>query len=163
MTATVASFRTSFREFQSAAAYPDPDIQFWLDLCQGVAPAPGLLNVDRWLSLRDMGAMLFTAHNVVLEKRAQAEAQNGAVPGSNTGPISNKSVDKVSIAYDTASASDEKAGHWNLTTYGTRYTYMMRLVGAGPVQLNTGFYPLGPLSSVNGWSGPYTAPGWFGS
>jgi hypothetical protein len=69
-----------------------------------------------------------------------------------SGIVSSKSVDKVSVSYDTSGAMEAGAGHWNLTTYGTRYIRLVKLVGAGPLQIG------GSSStqySAAAWAGPY--------
>jgi hypothetical protein len=50
------------------------------------------------------------------------------------GMVARKTVDKVSVTYDTASAMEEDAGHWNLTVYGTRFIRLARMVGTGGMQ-----------------------------
>ena len=130
MTVTVDSFRANFCEFSDVNAYRDDDIAFWLMY------ANLLLNANRWASLLDLGLQLFVAHNLVLERQAKTASLNGAPPGLATGIISAKSVDSVSISYDTNSAMEKDAGQWNLTTYGQRYFRMMRMFGAGPIQVS---------------------------
>lgn len=136
MSITVEQFRINFSEFCDNVIYRDSDIQFWMDY------AALLLNANRWKSLLDLGTQLFVAHNLVLEQQAKAASANGGSPGVSTGIISAKSVDKVSISYDTNSAQEKDAGQWNLTTYGTRYYRMMRMFGAGPLQVGIGSSPV---------------------
>ena len=147
---TPQQFRTDFPEFTSSVDYPNSGISFWITV------AYKMMNAERWLDLIDVGAELFVAHNLVLEVRAQKAASNGGVPGENTGPLSSKSVDKVSISYDTGAAMEVDAGHWNLTVYGTRYRSLVRMFGAGPIQIGIGYS--NPLSLNNAWTGPYMAP-----
>lgn len=129
MTVTVSSFRTDFPEFASTVTYPDASVAFWL------AAAGKLLSVDRWAELLDLGTELFMAHNLALGARDQKAATAGGIGGSSAGLVASKAVDKVSVSYDTGAASIEGAGAWNLTTYGTRYIQLARLIGAGGVQL----------------------------
>ncbi len=150
MTATPNSFRQSFKEFANAETYPPDDVALWLDI------AYKMLNASRWGNILDLGAQLFAAHNLALEARAKKEAENGAPPGGNVGPITSKSVDKVSVSYDTASGIEPDAGHWNLTIFGTRFIKMARMMGAGPVQVGAGGC-IDPLSSANAWSGPWAS------
>lgn len=124
-----ATLRTDFPEFADTAAYPDSGVNFWLAL--GVK----LLNVDRWADLLDTGLELFAAHNLVLERQASKAAAFGGVPGVGSGPVSGKTVDKVTINYDTAAAMEPDAGHWNLTNYGSRFIRLARMAGAGGIQL----------------------------
>lgn len=146
MTVTPASLRTDFPEFSDDAAYPDSGITFWLTL------AGRLLNADRWGNLLDLGTSLFVAHHIVLERQAKRAADNGAAPGMTVGVINNKSVDKVTVGYDVSATLDPNAGHWNLTLYGIRFNGLVKMIGAGPLQVGVGYAP--PLSGP-AWPGPY--------
>ncbi len=150
MTITVAQFRADFSEFGSSVTFPNSAVQYWLNF------AYNFMNAARWGSSLDMGAELFAAHNLALEARTQAEAKAGGIPGAQVGPINSKSVDKVSIAYDTAAGAEPDAGHWNTTIYGTRYIKLAKMMGAGGLQLG-----IGSVDPINGpgWSGPLTTPG----
>lgn len=156
MTIDVATFRANFPEFGSSTTYPNAQVQFWLNT------AYNFVNADRWGSSTDLGAQLYAAHNMALEARAQAEAAAGGIPGQTTGPVSSKSVDKVSVGYDTGAATEKDAGHWNNTIYGTRFFRFAKLFGAGPIQVSAVQYD--PLNGP-GWPGPNTLPGMsnFGS
>jgi hypothetical protein len=152
MTITVQQFRADYPEFSSSSQYPNSAITYWLNL------AYLLLNPSRWGSVLDTGAELFVAHNVAIEARAQAEAANGGIPGGQVGPINSKSVDKVSISYDTSTGIQEGAGHWNLTVYGTRLIKLARMFGAGPIQVGIGYDPYGG----GAWAGPDVTPSMTG-
>ena len=143
MTVTAASFKTDFCEFSDISLYRDEDITFWLKY------AGLLLNANRWGNILDLATELYVAHNLTIERQAKSAAANGAPPGLATGIISAKSVDSVSISYDTNSAMEQDAGHWNLTTYGQRYWRMMRMFGAGPIQIG-----IGCLDANSPWNGP---------
>lgn len=161
MTVTVSKFRTDFSEFSDTTAYPDQDVNFWLLVAVGdpaaTPPVNGLLNERRLRSQYDLVTELFLAHNLSLEAKAKAEASNGAAPGVTTGPVSAKSVDKVSVSYDTGGGLELDAGHWNLTIYGTRFIRLVRLFGMGPIQIGVGATPwlAGP-----GWPGPFPSGGY---
>lgn len=129
MTVTASSFYADFPEFADVEAYPESTVSFWLAL------AVKLLDPCRWGDLLDVGTELFVAHNLTLDARNRKAASAGGIPGASSGVMSSKTVDKVSVSYDTAIAGVEGAGHWNLTTYGTRYIQLARMVGAGGVQL----------------------------
>lgn len=157
MTATAATLRQHFPEFADETTYPDTNVEFWLGI------AAKLVNESRWGELTDLGQELFAAHKLVLEFQAQASADTGSAPGTaQGGVVSGKSVDKVSVNYDTGAAAELDAGHWNMTTFGKRYIRLARMMGAGPIQVGvaSGY---DPLSSATAWSGPDTNPGWFGS
>lgn len=150
MAITVAQFRIDYPEFADVTKYPDSQVTYYLTL------AYQMLNSSRWMSQLDLGAELFVAHNVQLEARAQIEANNGGIPGTTTGPIASKSVDKVSVSFDVGSGIEPDAGHWNLTIYGTRFIKLARMKGAGPLLVGIGVAPSG-----NGpaWPGPWPYPG----
>jgi hypothetical protein len=126
---TIAQFRAAFPEFASTANYPDAQVQFWLDV------AAKLLNVDRWYDLFDQGAMLFSAHHLVIARRDQLAGSSGGMPGAIQGAVASKSVDKVSVSYQNDSSLYQDAGFWNLTSYGLQYWNLVRMVGAGGIQL----------------------------
>lgn len=149
MTISPQQFRVDYNEFNSSVTYPNSALSFWLDI------AYRQLNADRWGTSIDIGAELFVAHHLSIEARAQAESQAGGIPGGQVGPINSKSVDKVSIGYDTGAGIQPDAGHWNLTVYGTRFIRMARMMGAGPLFIGVGAVPAG-----NGlaWPGPSTIP-----
>lgn len=151
MTVTASSFREHFTAFASETDFPTPLVEYWL------AIAVKLVNADRWGDLTDMGVELFAAHNLVLDRRANEEGAAGGSPGMSTGVASSKSVDKVSVSYDTSTGVEEGAGHWNLTIYGTRFVRFSRMMGAGPVQVGTGGGEVygayvGPLQSITPWN-----------
>ena len=118
----------------------------------------------------DFASELYVAHNISIERRAQDEANTGGVPGTTTGPISAKSVDKVSISYDVAAAIIDGAGDWNLTIYGTRFARLVRMFGMGPLTIvgsgarfwcGWAINPGQGVQPVNGpaWCGPIYALG----
>lgn len=130
MTVTTAQLRSDFPEFADTTVYPDAMVQTWLTV------AASLVNADRWTELTNVGIELVTAHHLALSARDQNAAAVGGIPGTMTGPTSAKSVDKVSVSYDTAAASLDGAGFWALTSYGVRYLSLARMFGAGGLQIN---------------------------
>jgi hypothetical protein len=150
MAITVAQFRIDFPAFADVAAYPEASLTFWLNL------AYSMLNANVWGNQLDIAAELYTAHNIVLEKRAELEAANGDVPGTTTGPINSKSVDKISVGFDTGAATREGASHYNMTIYGTRLWRLILMFGKSPIFVGVGAVPVG---SGLAWPGPLTTPG----
>jgi len=146
MTVTVVSFRAAFPEFTDAPTYPQPEIQFWLDL------SAKLLNSDRWGELLDFGAQLFVAHNLCLQAASKTGAAGGGLPGQVVGPTTSASVDKVSYSRDASSAMDPANGHWNLSTYGLRYKQLLSMIGAGPIQVGA---PTAEDGFYGAWNGPF--------
>ena len=122
-------FRTNNPEFANVRYFPDAQIARWL------AVGGKLLSADRWGELLDHGLELFVAHHISLTRQNQKTAAAGGSVGQSSGPVSGKTVDKVTVSYDTASATELNAGHWNLTTYGTQYIRLARMIGAGGLQL----------------------------
>jgi len=149
MTISAQQFRVDYPEFSGTEKFPNSAVTFWLGI------AYQMLNADRWGNQLDIGAELFVAHNLAIEARAQLEASKGGIPGSQVGPINSKSVDKVSIGYDTSAGLELNAGHWNLTVYGTRFIRICRMMGAGPLFIGVGAVPVG---SGLAWPGPSTIP-----
>lgn len=152
---TPEQFVKVFPEFCNKKKYPEAAIEFYLELAYIV------LNAARWGRTLSFGIQMFTAHNLVLEAIAQAQAAKGAPPVGPSGPASSKSAGPVSISWDTGTAAELNAGHWNETIYGKRYIRMCRLMGAGGLQLGIGIDL--PLSSASAWVGPPPWPGWFSS
>lgn len=130
MTVTVASFGESYPEFFTG---PNPASAVAAD--DWIAFAKLMLNADRWGDALDMGVSLYVAHNLALQMTAARAGANGAAPGASSGPVASKSVDKVSVSYDTGAATLTDAGAWNLTTYGVRFLQLARMFGAGGIQL----------------------------
>ena len=154
MTMTVLQFRQAWPEFTSTTQYPDAQVAFWL------AWAYMFINAPRWGQALDLGAGLFTAHNLSIEAVAQAEGANGAPPGRASGVVSAKTVEGLTITYDVAAAVNEQDQHWATTIYGTRFVKLARQFGSGPVQLGIGVAPIGQQFGATGypmgapWPGP---------
>ena len=148
MAVTPATFRTHYPEFASTTTYPDAQVEYWI-MVAGL-----LLRLEALLSIYDVATELFVAHNLALEAMAQKAAATGGIPGIGIGAVNNKSVDKVSIGYDTSIGLDPKAGHWNLTTYGMRLWRILRMFGARGIQLGIGVCS-GYGSSAQAWYGPW--------
>lgn len=155
-------FRNDFSEFTDTTAYPDSLIRFWM----GVASI--FLNRSRWCDALCIGAELYVAHMIVLEKKDVDAASAGGWPGISKGAINSEAAGQVTVSYDTAVTLDETGGHWNLTVYGSRFLRMAKMFGAGPIQVGPcGGSPGTVWGADNGsgpaWSGPPCLPGWLGS
>ncbi|QEE24583.1 DUF4054 domain-containing protein [Rhodanobacter glycinis] len=124
-----AQFRTDFPEFADAAIYPDATVNLWLGVAQVT------LSADRWGALLDLGTELFIAHHLAVGAGNTKAAAAGGIPGSAGGVVSSKSVDKVSVSYDTAAGTLEGGDFWNRTTYGIEFLRYARMMGAGGIQL----------------------------
>lgn len=143
---SVADFRAAFPEFGSTVKYPDPLVQLWLTF------SSQLVNEARWGDLAPMGMMLATAHRLVIATKNSAAAAQNLAPGAITGALSSKSADGLSASYEVSTVTEEGAGQWNATNYGTQYYQLMRMMGAGPIQ--SGMPSAGEMSA--------TLPAWPG-
>jgi hypothetical protein len=130
MTVTPAQLRSDFPEFANATTYPDSLVTMWLTV------ANSLVNPNRWVELTNLGIELVTCHHLAISARDQLAAAVGGAPGEVKGPTASKSVDKVSVSYDTAAVTLSDAGFWNATQYGTRFIGLARMMGAGGLQVN---------------------------
>lgn len=165
---TVNSFRVDLPEFASAPDYPSTLINYYIVLggllvSQRRFGPPGATVTNPPNNIYDMALEMFVAHNVVLEAKAQRAALAGGIPGDSTGAISGKSTGPISVSYDNSASLDPEAGHWNDTEYGKRFWKLVRMFGAGPVQLGYGGLYCGPTfnnTPLNGpaWPGPIFLP-----
>jgi hypothetical protein len=150
---SVAQFRANFPEFTAATVYPDSMVNMWLQW------AYTFLSTRRWKTAIDLGAQLYTAHQISMQGLSTAEGGNGAPPGMTVGPISSKTVGELTIAYDTALGTNAEDGPWSNTRYGTMFVKLARQFGSGPIQTRPGFAPAGQFGGVffpmgPAWSGP---------
>ncbi|PHM39274.1 hypothetical protein Xmau_02878 [Xenorhabdus mauleonii] len=126
---TVAQFRTDFPQFSDNQKFPDAQIQFRLNLA------------DKQLDENRLGDMfvylveLMVAHYMALWAVDSRSMAIGGAGGTNSGVVSSKSVDKVSVSYDTGATLNPNAGFWNNTRYGSEFYELLMLFGAGGIQL----------------------------
>lgn len=154
----VATFRADYREFDDIVAYSDSAVLYYLTW------ATILLNPYRWLSALPLGVELYAAHFLTEEYQAYLNSQVGQAAGAVSGPVSAKSVDKVSLSYDVSAVVDGDAGDWNSTMYGRRFWRMVMIAGMGPIQVGIGCTPAWVFNGTNSaWQGPPCWPGWFAS
>jgi len=125
----IATFRAAFPAFADSSRYPNAQITLFGTV------AELMTNKDRWGDMWTFGVSLYVAHELTLEAQSTAAAQNGGVPGGQSGATASKAVGSVSVSYDTTSSAEKNAGWWNLTTYGKQYFRLLRMFGAGAVQL----------------------------
>lgn len=126
---TVQEVRTDFPEFSSLSLYPDTQVQFWINL------ATKLINPLRFRDVTKEAIELYVCHNLYLERLAQTQAAAGQAPGAQVGVLNNKSVGPISAGYDASAGTIDNIGDWNLSTYGTRLYRLVRMFGAGPIQV----------------------------
>jgi len=119
------TFRANFPEFADEAVYTPAMIAFWSGF------AIKRLNTERWGDLLDEGLQLLTAHYISL---AAQNSEVGIVPGSVGGLLSGESAGPISYSRDTHATIIEGGGDYNLTTYGTMFLGIARIVGSGGYQ-----------------------------
>jgi Protein of unknown function (DUF4054) len=123
-------FRHDFAEFADPVAYTSITVRYWLAVSQR------LNNPCVWQDLLPLGIELLAAHFITIEAQALKAGLTGGNPGiAGFGPISNKSVDRVSIGYGVQMAQEQGAGSYNATTYGQRWWHFAQIFGAGAIQL----------------------------
>lgn len=153
---SAATFRADLTEFTNTTAYPDSAINFWINVAAVLLPvrtwgqgSPAAVSPAK--TTLDIASELFVAHNLTIEMRAVKAAAAGGDPGqAEKGPVGSESVGGVSRSYDAAVSTLEAGGPFNLTNYGTRFLFMARLAGKGPVQIGVDPFATGP----NPWFGP---------
>ncbi|MCT8354038.1 DUF4054 domain-containing protein [Photorhabdus kayaii] len=127
---TADQFRTDFPEFSDETFYPDVAINFYLSQADNLLDQN--VHGDQFVYL----AELFTAHYVELRGKATAGATTGGrVNTAGGGVLTSKSVDKVSMSYDTSGIINSDAGFWNNTAYGREFFWWWSMFGAGGRQL----------------------------
>lgn len=123
---TPDQFRADFPEFANVS---DAQINLWLTI------STSMVDPGRWDELTNIGIELLTAHQLAIALRDQKTGAAGGATGAVSGPLSSKTVDKVSSSYNTAGTQYADAAFWNLTSYGVRYLALARMFGAGGIQL----------------------------
>jgi hypothetical protein len=124
---TSDQFRLDFQEFADESIFSDSLCTQWLNL------ATHFVNANRWKAMSNFGMELWAAHYITLSARAQQVIAAGGLPGEVNGAVTAKSIDKVSISFDS-SAVYTNAGDLNLTLYGINYSRLSKLFGTGPMQ-----------------------------
>jgi voltage-gated potassium channel Kch len=138
---TVSEFRTYFPAFSNVMMFPDATVAYWINQ----ATTLPIINQARWGQFYNMGIALWVAHVLTLGN-AQSKAISGGSSGIGSGVPASKSVNGVSISYDTQFGMETNAGWYGLTTYGNMFLRYLRMAGTGPMQIGTGY----------GWNYPGT-------
>jgi hypothetical protein len=129
----VAQFRINFPEFSDTVRYPSSQISFWATF------AEAQVREAVWKDQKTMGVQLYVAHEITLAAQNKSVAGYGGAPGAQSGPVNSKAVGGANVSYDTQSTTEKDAGYWNLTTYGKQYYRLLRIFGAGAIQLPGGW------------------------
>ncbi|HBA9654544.1 DUF4054 domain-containing protein, partial [Escherichia coli] len=101
----VSDFRRDFPQFADPAKYPDAQIGFRLNLADEL-----LTENVTGKKLFPYFAGLFVAHYMTLWAADSRAMLAGGPGGSTNGVQSSKSVDKVSVSYDTSATLNPDAG-----------------------------------------------------
>lgn len=100
-----------------------------------VTLAHSVVKEARWHGMWKEGMRLFIAHYLTLYLMSTAPENADAVgiinAGGTNGVATSKSVGQVSVNYDVNIANGDLNGWaaWKLTTYGSQYATMARLLG----------------------------------
>ena len=124
---SVDDFRSRNPAF-TASLYPDSQVEARLVLASKFFSLEGFPDEDL---LRHVVA-LYVAHYLTIGGSTEANAMGG---GANPNPFASKSVDGVSVSYDTSSAIETNAGFWNATAFGRELWQLMKIFGAGARQI----------------------------
>jgi|SRR6185369_1521408 len=143
MAVTPQSFRQTFRMFKNPDVAPDDAIVYYTTLAMNALAGSTMGTRFDAISL-DRAVSLYVAHSLTLDARdidaiggGQNQTPTGAVPGEIKGPATTKTVDKVSVSFDTKAVSWEDEAYWNQTRFGVELVNMIRMFGAGGIQLGT--------------------------
>lgn len=123
------AFRVNFPEFADTVAYPQSQIDFWAGL------GALLIRPSIWKNAWQQGMSLYVAHEITIAGQNSKIAASGGMPGTSGGIANTKTVGSATVGYDSQSTSEENAGYWNLTNYGKQFYRLVRIFGAGCVQL----------------------------
>ncbi|CAM3714391.1 hypothetical protein BS639_17160 [Rouxiella silvae] len=127
---TPSDFRVLFPQFADTTKYPD------LRIAARLAVADRLLNENvTGTDLFPYYSGLFVAHYMYLDAADSRSTAVGGAGGANSGVLTSKSVDKVSMSYDASMTMNPDAGFWNNSRYGSEFWELMMLFGAGGIQL----------------------------
>lgn len=126
---TIATFRAAMPAF-SEEIIPDEQLQVYIDM------AHGAVKEARWHSMWREGMRLYIAHFATLYLGTPEEGSSASKIVNSAkvqGSITSKSVDRVSVSYDTGQATSDLTGWgaWKLTTYGTQFATLAKMVGKG--------------------------------
>lgn len=127
---TVSDFRRDFPQFADVTKYPEVQILFRLNLADVL-----LSESVTGKALFPYFVELFVAHYMALWATDSRAMLVGGAGGSTNGVQASKSVDKVSVSYDTSQTLNHDAGFWNNTRYGAEFYQLITMFGAGGRQL----------------------------
>lgn len=125
----IADFRAAFPEFSDTSVYPDAQVTFWSNLAESLLPK--CIWGDTW----GFAVQLYTAHEITMAAQNAKTAAIGGSPGQQGGIANTKTVGSVTVGYDSQANSETGAGWWNMTNYGKQLYRLIKIFGAGCIQL----------------------------
>lgn len=138
MTVTAESFRQTFRAFNDPDISPDDAVNYYIALATNALAGANSSAGNRFDAVSlDRAVGLYVAHYLALDMRDISAQAAGGVPGEVKGPATSKTVDKVSVSSDTKAVTWDNQAFWNQTRYGIELVNMIRMFGAGGIQLGT--------------------------
>ncbi len=129
MTFDIGAFRAGFPEFRDTVIYPTSQIEFWAELAELQLPE------TIWKNLWQKGVSLYVAHEITLAAQNVRTSSAGGAPGQSGGTANTKTVGSATIGYDAQTTTEKDAGFWNLTNYGKQLYRLIKIFGAGGIQL----------------------------
>ena len=129
MTFSIPLFRTQFPEFADTTEYPTQMISFWSALAQQQLPQA------TWGTIWANGVSLYTAHELTIASQDRKSAAIGGTPGISGGIANTKTVGSVTVGYDSSTTTGKDADWWNRSTYGIQMYRLIKIFGAGAIQL----------------------------
>lgn len=135
-------FRQIFPEFADPEVYAEAACTFWITTAATflMGASSGAANRYDPANLNYI-TYLFVAHHLVLGERRRRTAAAGGIPGAVEGPKTSAAADKVSKSMDTRAVTFEDEAFWNQTSYGIQLYNILRMAGAGGVQLGATTMP----------------------
>lgn len=127
---TISNFRRDFPQFADVVHYSDSQIQLRLTLADSL-----LRESVTGEELFPYFVGLFIAHYMALWAADNRAVALGSTGGASGGVASAKSIDKISVSYDTGATLNPDAGFWNYTRYGSEFWQLIQMFGAGGIQL----------------------------
>lgn len=127
---TISDFRAVMPAF-TAEVLPDAILQQYIDM------ANGTIREARWHSMWREGMRLYIAHFATLYlsiPASGASAANIVESGKAMGAITSKTVGPISVGYSAGQEATSDLTGWGafkLTTYGSQFATLARLVGKG--------------------------------
>lgn len=146
----LTDFRKQRPVFMDPIKYEATQVEFYISL------AYTMLSATRWGNTLDFGVSLFVAHFLALDELARQGGSN-QVPGTVIGVLTGGTVDKVSYTRDASAILEDGAGHWGMTMYGLQYLRLVRMMGAGPIQIGVP-NAAEQVAGQGAWPGPLLGP-----